>query len=128
MAKPRIDPDEAFEFYKSLGPTRTLSAVAQHFSVTTRTIETYSASHGWSQKLAEGGIDNPYGELAQKYGISILEELLKTIHSGEMTIRNAGDAVKLGEFVMKLVDKGVRPAEQRSIQKTLEGWREKFAG
>ena len=126
MAKEKINPEHAFEHYRDQGPSRTMKRTAEHFGVVTRTIENYSARFDWPGRLASEGTENPYGRLVKTYAVDILEGLLETLKGGEFPIKNASDAVKLGEFMLKLIDKGVRPQETSSLDTKLKEWGEAF--
>ena len=46
-------PSDAFEFYVSLGPSRSYQAVADHYDVTKRAVTQCATREGWAERLSK---------------------------------------------------------------------------
>ena len=71
----RIPPDEAFEYYASLGPSRSYAKVASHFGVARRSVTKHASRHGWSRRLLE--IEARAREKSEQRMVDTLDEMNK---------------------------------------------------
>lgn len=63
-----ISPESAFEYYYSLGPSRTLLQVANHYGVHRVTLSRWAAEFNWRARIAEvdGSVKNRIKQRAQE--------------------------------------------------------------
>jgi hypothetical protein len=108
----RIPPD-AFEFYVALGPARSHRAVAQHFSVSKRTITKVAVREKWAERLE--AIESDARENSDKRLAESMEEMrvrhvktVRAIHSRALTalqqfpLTSGMDAIRAAELAIKL--------------------------
>jgi hypothetical protein len=110
-------PDDLFERYVALGPTRTYAALAEPFGATRRAVAKRAAKEGWSERLQQ--IESQAREKSDAMIVDAISEMrsrhLKTLravnarvlsalqqfplNSGMEAIRGAEIAIKLERLV-----------------------------
>ena len=106
-------PPDAFEYYVSLGPTRTYRAIAERYDVTTRAVTKCAARERWSERLAT--IEQDARERCDRKLGDVFEEArerhlktLKAMHARALTalkqypLSSGMDAMRAAEMVIKL--------------------------
>ncbi len=106
-------PPDAFEYYVSLGPTRTYRAIAERYEVTTRAVTKCAARERWSERLAT--IEQDARERCDRKLGDVFEEArerhlktLKAMHARALTalkqypLSSGMDAMRAAEMVIKL--------------------------
>ena len=105
--------DDAFEYYVSLGPARSYSAVAAHYGVTKRAITKCAAREDWVDRLAR--IEKEARERSDKRLVDTLDDMrgrhlttLRAMHARALTalkqfpLNSGMEAMKASEMVIKL--------------------------
>ena len=106
-------PDDAFEYYVSLGPDRSYQSVADHYEVTKRGVVKAAARDGWTSRL-EAIEQETRERLDKRIGDSLEEmrarhiKLLRAVASRaakaiqEFPLTSGMEGVKAAETVIKL--------------------------
>ncbi len=106
-------PPDAFEYYVSLGPTRTYRAIAERYDVTTRAVTKCAARERWSERLvkieqdARERCDHKLGDVFEEARERHLKTL-KAMHARALTalkqypLSSGMDAMRAAEMVIKL--------------------------
>ncbi len=106
-------PPDAFEYYVSLGPTRTYRAIAERYEVTTRAVTKCAARERWSERLvkieqeAQERCDRKLGDVFEQARERHLKTL-KAMHARALTalkqypLSSGMDAMRAAEMVIKL--------------------------
>ena len=106
-------PDDAFEYYVSLGPRRSYQAVADRFEVTKRAVTKHAVRDGWSKRLTkiekavraknDEEIADALGEMRERH-----LKTLKVMHARALTalrqfpLNSGMEAMRAAEMVVKL--------------------------
>ena len=106
-------PQDAFEFYHSLGTGRSYQAVADQYGVTKRAVTDFAKRKGWSQRLE--AIEREAREQSDKKIAETLEEIrgrhLKTLRAmnaralsalQQFPLNSGMEAMRAAEMVIKL--------------------------
>ena len=106
-------PQDAFEFYHSMGPGRSYQAVADQYGVTKRAVTDFAKREGWSQRLE--AIEREAREQSDKKIAETLEEIrnrhLKTLRAmnaralsalQQFPLNSGMEAMRAAEMVIKL--------------------------
>ncbi len=106
-------PPDAFEYYVSLGPTRSYHTVAERYEVTTRAVTKCAARERWSERLVK--IEQDARERCDRKLGDVFEEArerhlmtLKAMHARALTalkqypLSSGMDAMRAAEMVIKL--------------------------
>lgn len=95
---------QMFEYYYSLGPSRSMKIVAEHFEVTERTVQRYASQFGWTTLTAqrEKGVSAAIKEAGDEGAIvsaleakrmtsDYLREAHRLFSSGKIPIKSIAD-------------------------------------
>jgi hypothetical protein len=106
-------PEDAFEYYVALGPTRSHQAVAQRYGVSKRAVSKCAVREEWSQRLAQ--IEKSSRDRSDERIGSALDEMrerhLKTLRAmnvralaalKEYPLESGMEAMRAAEMVIKL--------------------------
>jgi hypothetical protein len=66
-------PQDAFDFFFALGPSRSHAAVAKHFAVSRKTVARRAADDGWERRVVE--LEKKAREASEKRAIETVEQL-----------------------------------------------------
>ena len=86
-------PPEAYQFYVQLGHRRTYKAVAHHFGVSERTVQTHASRDRWVERVrdieakAQAGIDKALGETLEQTLVRQVKILRAIVNQGLETLR-----------------------------------------
>ena len=83
---------DAFEFYYSLGDSRSLPQVAQRFTVSERSVKKWSRVFGWQDRVAERDAKNAE-KLAKKTDTTIVAQKAKYLQVVRAAIANVVNSV-----------------------------------
>ncbi len=123
-------PPDAFEYYVSLGPTKSYRAVAERYDVTTRAVTKCAAREDWSERLetieqdARERCDRKLGDAFEEARERHLKTL-KAMHARALTalkqypLSSGMDAMRAAEMVIKLERLVMGEASERHL-KTLK--------
>ena len=105
--------NDAFEFYVSLGPSRSYQAVADRYGVGKRAVTKRAAREEWTERLAN--IEREARERSDKRLVDTIDDMrgrhlttLKAIHSRALTalkqypLNSAAEAMRAAQMVIKL--------------------------
>lgn len=101
-------PSDAFEFYVSLGPSRSYRAVAEHFGVGKRAVTKHAAHEDWPGRLAK--IEEEARERSDRKLVETLEEM-RTRHLQMVRAMQARALVALKNFPLTSGMEGIKAGE-----------------
>ena len=133
-------PDEAFDFYLSLGPERTYEAVAAHFGASLGGVKKVALRESWQARLAEIE-DEVQARLDKRFADEVEEARdrhLKTVRammgralkglqqyplaSGMEAIRAAELAIKLERLIMGEASERTAVTAEETVRKEMSRW------
>ena len=101
-------PPEAFEYYVSLGPSRSYQAVADHYDVTKRAVVKFAGREGWTDRLHS--IQMESREKGDQRIVESLEEMRKR-HLMTLKVMNARVVTALKQYPLSSAMEAMRAAE-----------------
>lgn len=115
---------EAFEYYYSLGSSRTLQAVAKKFNRHLATVKRWSISFNWQQRVEQR--DKEVGKELEKRATEaavasrqlyretirkMVDEFIRAVEAGKIRIRNIHEFEKIVRLDMDLMAMGLGAGE-----------------
>jgi len=133
-------PENAFDFYVSLGPTRTYEAVAAHFGVSRPGVSKKATKERWSERLDK--IELEVQERIDERLVGEMEDMrlrhMKTVRAmmgralkglQQFPLTNGMEAIRAAEMTIKLERLIVGEASERtevSVEQVIKGEMERW--